>query len=237
MNSYLQLLGTGTADLSLDKNASSVLIHLNGQSILFDIGHGIAKTLIDNAIKQDDLNHIIISHFHTDHISDLLPYLHSARQQGDKRTTNLNIYGPKGTKVMLAKLIEVMDFLDLKKNPFEFTIEVHELSDNKIFEINKQKFEFISLPPANNHGISFEFNNKRICITGDSYYHKEEISFLQNSDIAIIDAGHLTDQEIKNLAEVTNSKKLHLSHLDREVEIGSLGSNVIVGKDNLKIKL
>jgi ribonuclease BN (tRNA processing enzyme) len=196
MTPSIVFLGTGNADISLQKNTASVLIQLDKTNILFDIGRGIANALFRYGIRQDDLEHIIISHFHTDHISDLLPYLHSARQSGDKRTKPLNIYGPTGLKDFMLKIIGIMEYLDLEKNPFEFPINTFEIESNSKVVIDNHEFEFVSLPPANNHGLKFSVNDKTVAITGDSYFHNEEKEFVNNSDIAIIDSSHLNSDEI-----------------------------------------
>lgn len=73
MNDKLVILGTGTCELRADRMASSVLVHLhdcqlNGRYVLFDIGRGIANRLAQLKLKSDDIEHIILSHFHPDHV-------------------------------------------------------------------------------------------------------------------------------------------------------------------------
>lgn len=238
----LTLLGTGTADLTQKRTASSVLIEIDGTKIVFDMGWGTAQKLIQLGVNQDEIEHIIISHFHPDHITDLIPYLHSARQAGDKRIRPLTIYGPKGVEEMMSKVIGILDYLDLTTKPFEFDLNVVELESSLKFEIGNLELHFISLPPTGNHGIKFEVKDKTTCITGDSYYHEQEVEFLKNANFAIIDSGHLTDAEITALANKSGAKQICLSHINRHFDLQSLNdqtpeTEIILGEDLMEIKI
>ena len=71
----LVLLGTGTCQLEDGRAASSVLVELDGLRLLFDCGRGIAARLAELGYRQDQLRHVVVSHFHADHVSDLIPLL------------------------------------------------------------------------------------------------------------------------------------------------------------------
>lgn len=218
--SKLQLLGTGTCQLNADRIASSVLIELATDRIVYDFGRGIAQRITDLGYRQDDLQHIVISHFHPDHFSDLIPYLHAACwSRTDPRNVDLNIYGPQGLKTLLDQLIQVIGSDGFVTD--RFNINLFELSSgtNSIAGLN---FEYLELPPASNHGMRFKFKGKQIAITGDSSFHEQEINFLQGVDFAIFDSGHLSDEEIVQLASAANCRVLCCSHCYRELEVSKL---------------
>jgi ribonuclease BN (tRNA processing enzyme) len=90
----ITILGSGTANLDPNRNAASVLIQRNNINFVYDFGRGTAIQLSKLGLKQADIQHIILSHYHPDHVSDLLPFLHAASwSQIDKRTDELTIYG------------------------------------------------------------------------------------------------------------------------------------------------
>ncbi|MBD3280570.1 MBL fold metallo-hydrolase [Candidatus Dojkabacteria bacterium] len=237
----LTLLGTGTNKIEVDRMASSVLLELGKTTIVYDIGRGVTQRLAQLGRRLNDIEHIITSHFHADHISDLVPYLHSAVYVGDKRNKPLNIYGPEGVDEMVNKVIDMLGYLDLEPRPFEFDITVHEFHSGEFLKIDDQEFEPVALPPVNNHGIRFEVNGKTVCLTGDSNFHQEEIEFLKNCDIAIIDSGHITDDEIVELIKQSRPGATYLSHVNRELDAGSFrkltGENVVLGRDLMEIDL
>ena len=71
----LTLLGTGTCQLEDGRTASSALIELDDLRLVFDCGRGVAARLAELGYRQDQLPHIVISHFHADHVSDLVPLM------------------------------------------------------------------------------------------------------------------------------------------------------------------
>ncbi|GCE19816.1 MBL fold metallo-hydrolase [Dictyobacter kobayashii] len=71
--SSLTLLGTGTCQIEYERRASSVLLELEQTHILFDCGHGIVQRLLEVGLPHHQLSHVILSHFHPDHVSDLIP--------------------------------------------------------------------------------------------------------------------------------------------------------------------
>ena len=73
--SSLTLLGTGTCQIEHNRRASSVLIELEGLPVLFDCGHGVVQRLLEVGIRHRDVEHVVLSHFHPDHVSDLVPLL------------------------------------------------------------------------------------------------------------------------------------------------------------------
>jgi hypothetical protein len=58
---------------------------------------------------------------------------------------------------------------------------VHEVT-KRDFVIGPHSFEFLSLPPAGNHSLHFRWHGHSYALTGDSYFHAEEIAFLENVD-------------------------------------------------------
>ena len=98
-----------------------------------------------------------------------------------------------------------------------FKVIIHEIRQGQ-FKIGKQNFSFIELPPANNHGLKFKFSKKIFAFTGDSDFHPEEINFLKDVDLAVIDSGHINDEEIIKLAVKTQAKNVVCSHLYQELD-------------------
>jgi ribonuclease BN (tRNA processing enzyme) len=240
----ITLLGTGTCQLQKHRTSSSILVQLEDLLFVYDLGRGATQRLAELEIKQDDLQHIVISHFHPDHISDLVPLLHAARwSRVDPRSKDLHIYGPTGLESKIKELLSILEFGSLKCDLFN--IHLHEITDDS-FTIGQHKLTFTNLPPVNNSGLKFEVGGKVYAFTGDSDYHDEEITFLDGVDFAVIDAGHPTDQQVVELATKTNVPTIVLSHLYRETDeneirqkanqVGYKG-DLVVGRDLMRFDI
>lgn len=213
--SSLTLLGTGTCQIEWERRASSVLLELDGTHILFDCGHGIVQRLLEAGVQHNELDHIILSHFHPDHVSDLVPFLQAgAWSIRNPRTSDISIYGPTGVQKFIEGLLQVFGLNSLQQSSYK--IVVHEVTEEH-FSIGPYSFDFISLPPAENHGLRFTWNGKVYSLTGDSYFHEAEIAFLKGVDLAVIDSGHIEDADIVQLAVSSQTKLIVCSHLYREI--------------------
>jgi ribonuclease BN (tRNA processing enzyme) len=218
--STLTLLGTGTCQIELERRASSVLLELEQTYILFDCGHGVLQRLLEAGVRHNQIQHVVLSHFHPDHVSDLIPLMQAgAWSRRDPRTSDLHIYGPAGVHDLLNYFMDAFGPTSFTQPTYK--IEVHEIREGS-YTIAGKSVEFMSLPPAGNHGLRFEWNGKRYALTGDSYFHKQEIAFLRNVDLAIIDSGHPEDSEIVELAAASQARHIVCSHLYREIDAAKL---------------
>jgi len=243
MGDQLVLLGTGTCQLQEHRVASSALIELADLRLVFDFGRGVAMRLAALGFAQDDVAHVALSHFHVDHVSDLVPYLHAGSWSGiDPRTRDLHVWGPEGLEALMGGMLELFDGL-LRDDGFG--VEVHEVAGDSM-TIEGHEFLLADLPPAGNRGLKFVCGDVTCALTGDSHFHEREIDFLTGADVAIIDAGHSSDDEIVELASRCGARKLVCSHLYRDLDRDALarraadrgfGGEIIVGADLMTFDL
>ena len=121
----LMLLGTGDSFCSDGRGSTSVLID-GSTRILLDCPPQIVYALRSNGYSPNDVNHVLISHMHGDHVVGLV-FLAECLLYKDRGA--LEIYGPKGLKSLVynlyhmlfpkADLSKVLNFLpDLSSLPF-----------------------------------------------------------------------------------------------------------------------
>ncbi len=148
--------------------ASSMLIEAKGARIVYDFGRGISQRLEDISLKQNDIEHIVISHFHPDHYSDLIAYLHAAvYSKVDPRERDLNIYGPEGIADVIEKIIGLIGENDMKDAKFD--MHSHEIKKGKYF-IDDLEMYFGDMPHQHNKGLKFYLDNKSYACTGDTSF-------------------------------------------------------------------
>lgn len=242
----VQLLGTGTCAYDPNRMCSSVYVKLEGGHFVFDFGRGVShRLLFDLHIDMHALHTIWISHFHPDHVSDLLPFFHalswskSGWQAHSYATDTIRIIGPKGLYDFWSKLMAIYPTPDIVRLELLSRLQIIELDQNP-FHLFNTAFEWAQLPHANNTGIKFEIANKKIALAGDCPFAQEEVNFIQNTDLAVIDAGHKSDAEIIQTAVLSQTKQLVLTHIDRNLDANALNKaarsqgyvgEIIIGED------
>ena len=240
----LVLLGTGTCQLD-GRAASSALVELDGPRLLFDCGRGVAARLAELGYRQDDLEHIVVSHFHADHVSDLVPLLQAGSwSRTDPRTRDLHVWGPPGLRRLVEGWFELYGPGRLV-NEASFRVELHEVTAGT-FTIDGHELESASLPPAGNQGLGFAVGDRRYALTGDSDFHQAEVDFLAGRELAVFDSGHLEEEEIVQLAVRSQARRLVCSHLYRDLDAAQLNARaakagytgeLIVGEDGMSFEL
>lgn len=239
----LVLLGTGTCNLDPDRAGSAVLVELPGSRVVFDFGRGVADRVAGSGFLQDDIQNVVLSHFHPDHLSDLVPFIHAGLYSTvDPRTRDLCIFGPVGVREVVTRLLAIVGFPDPTDAPFRVVVQAIESG----LKIGDLRGDYALLPPAGNHGLRFDYRGTSCALTGDSHFHPEEIEFLRGADLAVIDAGHLSDEEIVELAVAGSPRILVCSHLYRDLNLewlkgqarsrGFVGE-ILIGRDGMAFAL
>jgi ribonuclease BN (tRNA processing enzyme) len=120
-----------------------------------------------------------------------------------------------------------------------FKIYIHEIVE-PTFTIVGHTFHFTHLPPAGNHGLRFEIDGSTYALTGDAQCIEETTAFLQGVRYAVIDAGHLTQEQVIELALKGNPQYLVCSHIYSDFPIDTIANearqrgfegNVIIASD------
>lgn len=191
------MLGTGS--IYSKSNCASLIIDNN---ILIDIGPGTVKQLIKENYDLKQIDTILLTHLHSDHILDFPTYIVNIEVLGIKH--KIDIYSPKGTKEKLLMLTRLMyeDYFDEFINKYLNFIEIY---DN--FEI-KNKHHNIKVKEVFHKGIEaygFVIDSK-LGITGDSSLCESIMYISNNSSIMICDCSQKIGDEYH--MGIDNVKKL-----------------------------
>lgn len=90
-------LGSGTLVPSSSRASAAHLVELDGATLLFDIGFGTVHGFARHGVDWPRISHVVLSHFHTDHIGDLAPYLFALTHGvPGGRSEPLVLVGPPG---------------------------------------------------------------------------------------------------------------------------------------------
>ena len=105
---HLTFLGTGDQIPSRARNHTSILLEFNDENILIDCGEGTQRQFRKAGLNPCKVTRILITHWHGDHVLGIPGLLSTLASSGYNKT--LFIYGPKGTKEKIKKVLEVFNF-------------------------------------------------------------------------------------------------------------------------------
>ena len=123
----ISLLGTSGMIPLHNRYLTAMLARYNGNLLLIDCGEGTQVTMRELGWGFVNLNVLLITHFHADHISGLPGFLLSLSNYG--RIEPLHIIGPKGTKtvvnnlcIIAPKLMYPIEITELENKPQNISI-------------------------------------------------------------------------------------------------------------------
>lgn len=97
-------LGTGAACPTVERNVSSLAIHREGETLLFDCGEGTQRQMMRYGVGFS-FRDILITHYHADHILGLTGLLRTLGLQ-DRREP-VTVWGPRPAQRILGGLLSV----------------------------------------------------------------------------------------------------------------------------------
>ncbi len=210
------ILGNQTCNFHIGKAQTSLLIKFNNQNLVYDFGYMVYNNLKKLGFSNNSISSVIISHFHPDHFSDLLPFFHSCLYSKDIREKELVIYSNSYVK----NLKEILKKALLNPPEFDEIFKFKEINENLRFGelIFKVNFSY------HHKNISLKF--KDISITGDLDFTKDDLNFFKNSKLCFLNSGNLNENEIISFKENLNIDKLVVLHSYR-----NLDKNFLLKKD------
>lgn len=105
---HLTFLGTGSAMPTGDRVQTGLLLRDVDRTLLVDCGSGVLHRLAQTDAGYEAVDHVLLTHHHTDHTSDLLPLLKARWLAGE---AELTIGGPPGTVEFVEGLLDANDYL------------------------------------------------------------------------------------------------------------------------------
>lgn len=99
-------LGTRSGPVpSADRSQPAHLLRWGDETILVDVGDGATHQLAKAGIMPGEVDAVLISHLHFDHVGGLFALLGTRHQASLAGTSPLVVYGPPGTRAMVDNLL------------------------------------------------------------------------------------------------------------------------------------
>ncbi|MBU9710291.1 MBL fold metallo-hydrolase [Evansella tamaricis] len=214
----LTVIGYWGAYPEKNEATSCYLLQDENTNILLDCGSG-AVAQLQNYIELAEIDAVIITHYHHDHIADLGVLTYS-------RIVDMNLGKTDRPLHIFAHDKDAEAFQQLSKKPFAEAFAYHAEKNGMPFTIGSLQFTF---HPTNHPVPCFAVkahsqDGSIIAYTGDTAYDESLIPFLKNVDLLITESsfyegqdakpfGHMNSKESGILGYKSNVKYLLLSHL------------------------
>jgi len=198
---------------------SGYLLESQDTKILIDCGNGVLSRLLEYCGNLNNIDAILISHLHPDHMSDLmvLRYAIAIGQMKGKVSKSIDLYTPASPKE------------DYERIQYQQAFTMHTIQDGDEININGIKISFKRTDhPIECYAMAFEKENKKFVYSGDTKYHEPLIEFAQKSDVFLCEGGilqkdwnenvpHVSVKQAAELALKAGVKRLLLTHFYPEV--------------------
>jgi ribonuclease Z len=170
------LLGTGSPMVDANRAGPSTLLRAGGQTFLVDCGRGVLMRAAAIGVGAADVTALLLTHLHSDHITDLTDVI-TSRWITTFTRTPLPVFGPPGTAAVveatLAALAPDISYrighhADITEPP---VIEVHEYLDGPVWDSDGV---VIRVAPTDHRpveptiGFRIEFDGTAVVVAGDS---------------------------------------------------------------------
>lgn len=203
--------------------SSGYLLEHNGFQLLIDCGSGVLAKM-QNILQPEELDAVIISHYHPDHIADIGVLQHARLIQGflGKEMANLPVYGHTFNSHEFSKLTYKKITKGIGYDP------------NSVLSIGPFQVSFLKTNhPVPCYAMRFEADGKALVYTADSSFKEEFIEFSKAADLLLCEcnfygnqnggsAGHMNSFETGQLANKAGVKQLILTHLPHYRNINEL---------------
>ena len=249
----ITFLGTGVAIPQAERVQSGLIIDAGSKPLLVDCGSGVLKNIFESRYQHTDVNTIILSHLHLDHVADVLPLI-KANWLCDKNV--VTIYGPEGTYQWITKLLDIYQYMQGKVD-----INVIEMSSGDVVTPVGTDCRITAAEGVHSVlslGFRIKSGDRTLVYSGDTEPCTSIMNLSRGADVLIHECSfpagfdvtnHTTPTSIAGflVEDVTDIKNLYLTHLypqmqgheQERVEIikQQFAGHVQIASDMLTIKV
>jgi ribonuclease BN (tRNA processing enzyme) len=244
--SEVVFVGTSDAFGAGGRRQSALLLRAPQGGLLLDCGTTTASGLSALGIERDEIDAILVSHFHGDHFGGI-PALLLAALYEDSRRKPLRIAGPPGIEWRVHQLASAMGYA-IEEREWSFAIEYLELRAGAAIEVGPvhvHSFDTKHQPHTHPHGLVVSAGRQRVGYSGDTGWFDELPRRVAGVDLFVCectyhDTGfefHLNHQALVKHKPEFDCGRMILTHLGSEMSARRGQCAFETADDGLRIKL
>ncbi len=244
--SELVFVGTSDAFGAGGRRQSAYLLRDPRGAVLLDCGTTTSTGLENLGIERDELDAIVLSHYHADHFGGV-PQLLLAATYIDRRRRPLVVAGPRGVE---ARVREVARALGHPLEEYErgFEVEFVELPTGDTTEVGPvsvTSFATRHTPQAQPHGLVVAGDGPRVAYSGDTGWFDALPQPVAGSALFVCECTlveksfeyHLSLEELSDRKGEFDCGRVVLTHLGAEMRAREQHAGFEVADDGQRIAL
>lgn len=220
MTTTLTVVGSGTLLPDAERGSASFHVEASGSTLLMDVGpgtlHGLARLGLDWRV----IDAIAISHYHTDHVSDLPALLAAYRFDGGGRP--LTLVGPVGLEDFIQRMAALYGHWILEPSRPLAIEEIGEGGDP--WHLDEHLRLAAASTPHTDESLAFRVTTEAgvIGYTADTGPSERLRSLMQGCAVLVAECAiadppeidtHLSPRSVAELASATMPELLVVSHV------------------------
>ena len=235
----ITLLGTGCPVVSTERYGPAQIVRHGGQAILVDCGSGVSQRLLAAGTPGRDVDALLLTHLHSDHIVDLFQLVISSWHQGRDRPQR--VFGPPGTRRYVDGLMdlwapELAQRMAHEKRPSTaaLTVEVREIGPGERLSFGAMEVAVVEVdhrPVRHAYGFVFDGGGARIVLSGDTRRCPALIEAARGADVLVHEVfvhrempvvpGRRSAETVANVAAY-HTLSSEVGKIAREADVGCL---------------
>lgn len=231
----LTTIGTGTAAPHPTRIAAAHLVKAGNVSLLLDCGAGSVHRMAALGVDWSGITHVALTHFHADHIADLVMLVMAWRWgQLPPRTEPVTIFGPVGTGEWIERLAGVYGAWLLAPG---FPLTIREVVPDEVIRLTDGVELTLHPVPHTAESVAYSLvqDTSRLVYSGDTGFDESLAVWASGCDVLLAECSlpdhlaireHLTPRQVGELAARANAKRLVLTHFYPPVETVDIVSQV-----------
>ena len=224
--SQLILIGTSDAFGGGGRRQSAYLLRAPSGSVLLDCGGTTSTGLSALGISRDEIEAVLVTHFHGDHFSGIPLFLLGAEYE-DRRRAPIRIAGPAGVERRVREAARALGH-PLEDHRLGFELRFEELPvgvTQPVGPVETRAFATFHSPDSKPHGLVVTAGGRRIAYSGDTGWFEALPGEVNGSDLFLCECTqvrrefeyHLSFEELGERNREFDCGRLVLTHLGAEM--------------------
>jgi ribonuclease BN (tRNA processing enzyme) len=174
---------------------TSSLLEMGGRRIVVDCGLGVTRGLVDANMRLAELDIIVVTHLHSDHVLELGALIHTAWTAGLKRP--VTVYGPPGIERVWQGFLASMRYdIDIRiedegRPDLEALVTIRVYGEGPVLSDGGLSVTALKVdhPPVEHcYALLFEAGGASVVFSSDTAYFPPLADFARRANILVHEA-------------------------------------------------